>query len=129
MTASNEYIVAQRNTRLQTNRVANCKLEIPGDLPGVVIFLHGVNDPGASYESVETGLCQGLNERLDRPDLQAGRYGAAYAEAKATPSEQLREEQRDLLDDPDTNLYQRTESDKTRSVLIPFYWEIGRAHV
>ncbi|MDD1000080.1 hypothetical protein M5G20_30040, partial [Pseudomonas sp. TNT2022 ID1044] len=90
---------------------------------GVVIFLHGVNDPGASYESVETGLCQGVNERLDRPDLKAGRYGAAYSAAKGVPLETLSNDQRAVLDDPDTYLYRRdTNAPKIRSLMIPFYW-------
>lgn len=78
MNGADEYAVAQGNTRLILNLNTTSKMEVPADLPGVVIFLHGVNDPGASYESVETGLCQGVNERLDRPDLVAGRYGAEH---------------------------------------------------
>ena len=75
MNGADEYAVAQGNTRLIPNLNTTSKMEVPGDLPGVVIFLHGVNDPGASYESVETGLCQGVNERLDRPDLVRGGMG------------------------------------------------------
>ncbi|WP_419721833.1 transposase domain-containing protein [Pseudomonas syringae] len=98
-------------------------MEVPADLPGVVIFLHGVNDPGASYESVETGLCQGVNERLDRPDLVPGRYGAEYEKLRKLPSENVQDDQKGILDDPDTYLYQRdTKDPKTRSLLIPFYW-------
>jgi pimeloyl-ACP methyl ester carboxylesterase len=98
-------------------------MEVPADLPGVVIFLHGVNDPGASYESVETGLCQGVNERLDRPDLKAGRYGAAYSAAKELPLDERSADQKAMLDDPDTYLYRRdTTAPKTRSLMIPFYW-------
>jgi hypothetical protein len=51
-------------------------VQLPGDLPGIVIFIHGVNDPGAVYSVVEQGLCQGLNERLSRADLKEGSYGA-----------------------------------------------------
>lgn len=83
------YAVAESVTRLIPNFSTDRKMEVPADLPGVVIFLHGVNDPGASYESVETGLCQGVNERLDRPDLKAGLYGAKYKKAKDTPSENV----------------------------------------
>ncbi len=59
MNGADEYAVAQGNTRLIPNLNTTCKMEVPGDLPGVVIFLHGVNDPGASYSMVESGLCQG----------------------------------------------------------------------
>ncbi|MET4710956.1 hypothetical protein ACVKS2_000457, partial [Pseudomonas sp. PvP125] len=121
--SGDQYTVAESVTRLIPHFSTDRKMEVPADLPGVVIFLHGVNDPGASYESVETGLCQGVNERLDRPDLKAGRYGAAYAEAKKMPKEDLQDWQVDTLNDPDTYLYQRdTEAPKTRSLMIPFYW-------
>jgi pimeloyl-ACP methyl ester carboxylesterase len=123
MTDSKVHTVARASFRLIPNCTTERTLEVPADLPGVVIFLHGVNDPGAAYESVETGLCQGVNERLDRPDLRAGRYGADYSQAQAVPPEQLEDEHKTVLDDPDTYLYQRdTANPKTRSVLIPFYW-------
>ncbi|MDD0996944.1 DUF3274 domain-containing protein [Pseudomonas sp. TNT2022 ID1044] len=123
MSHEDMYCVAQLTTRLMPNCNTVRKLEVPADLPGVVIFLHGVNDPGASYESVETGLCQGVNERLDRPDLKAGRYGADYAEAQEVPLDERSADQKTTLDDPDTYLYQRdTDDPKTRSLMIPFYW-------
>ncbi|MDU8628654.1 DUF3274 domain-containing protein, partial [Pseudomonas syringae group sp. 243L2] len=66
---------------------------------------------------------QGVNERLDRPDLVAGRYGVRYNEAKKVPYEERDSDQKAMLDDPDTYLYRRDASDpKTHSVLIPFYW-------
>lgn len=72
---------------------------------------------------MEAGLCQGVNERLDRPDLRAGRYGAAYRAAKSTPTESWLGTEQQILDDPDTHLYRRDADDpKTRSLLIPFYW-------
>jgi len=121
--SGDQYAVAESVTRLVPNFSTERKMEVPADLPGVVIFLHGVNDPGASYESVETGLCQGVNERLDRPDLKAGRYGVVYSAAKTLPSEELGVDERAILDDPDTFLYQRDAIDsKTRSLMIPFYW-------
>jgi pimeloyl-ACP methyl ester carboxylesterase len=123
MSSEDPYCVAQLTTRLMPNCNTARKMEVPADLPGVVIFLHGVNDPGASYESVETGLCQGVNERLDRPDLKAGRYGADYSEAKELPLDERSADQKTTLDDPDTFLYQRdTDDPKTRSLMIPFYW-------
>lgn len=35
-------------------------------LPGVVIFVHGVNSDGEWYTQAEEGLCKGLNDRLKR---------------------------------------------------------------
>ncbi|MHC8314568.1 T6SS effector phospholipase Tle3 domain-containing protein [Pseudomonas sp. LB3P31] len=123
MSSEDYYCVAKASFRLLPNCNTVRYVEVPADLPGVVIFLHGVNDPGASYESVETGLCQGVNERLDRPDLMAGRYGATYRAAKDAPREELSSDQASILDDPDTYLYRRdTTAPKTRSLMIPFYW-------
>jgi pimeloyl-ACP methyl ester carboxylesterase len=56
-------------------------------LPGVVIFVHGVNSMGEWFSETEQGLCEGLNQRLARTDdkmlcsgvpggcLQANEYG------------------------------------------------------
>ncbi|WP_285423348.1 DUF3274 domain-containing protein [Pseudomonas sp. efr-133-TYG-103a] len=116
-------VIATHQTRLIPNRPGNTPVEIPRDMPGVVIFLHGVNDPGAAYESVEKGLCQGLNERLSRPDMAAEPYGVDYAKANETLAKDRSEQQRDYCDDPDTYLYKRsTGGEKPRSVFIPFYW-------
>ncbi|MBV4524482.1 DUF3274 domain-containing protein [Pseudomonas sp. SWRI74] len=118
-----DTVIATDTSRLLPNRFTDRNIAVPRDLPGVVIFLHGVNDPGASYESVETGLCQGVNERLDRRDLKAGRYGADYAEAQELPLDERSADEKAALDDPDTYLYQRdTDDPKTRSLMIPFYW-------
>ena len=123
MNGADEYAVAQGNTRLIPNLNTTSKMEVPADLPGVVIFLHGVNDPGASYSMVESGLCQGVNERLDRPDLVPGRYGATYKAAEKTAPEKRSSDQKVIVDDSDTYLYRRDTNDpKTHSLLIPFYW-------
>jgi len=37
-------------------------------LPGIVIFVHGVNSDGEWYAQAEEGLCAGLNDRLKRCD-------------------------------------------------------------
>ncbi|WP_063532744.1 DUF3274 domain-containing protein [Burkholderia sp. MSMB1589WGS] len=96
-------------------------VQLPGDLPGIVIFIHGVNDPGAVYSVVEQGLCQGLNERLSRTDLKEGSYGALYQRAKTQNNPSKR--QAEILSDPDMYLYQRAELPNiTKSFFIPFYW-------
>ncbi|WP_300729422.1 DUF3274 domain-containing protein [Pseudomonas sp.] len=122
MSDPNYSVIAEQRSRLVPNRPGDRRVAIPRDMPGIVIFLHGVNDPGASYESVETGLLQGLNERLNRPDLCAGRYGAEFAAAKAVPVKDLNSTERNRLDDPDTHLYKRSTDKNTRSCFIPFYW-------
>lgn len=37
-------------------------------LPGIVIFVHGVNSDGEWFSQAEEGLCNGLNDRLKRRD-------------------------------------------------------------
>ncbi|MDR0243353.1 MAG: DUF3274 domain-containing protein [Burkholderia sp.] len=45
-----------------------CIKQMP--LPGIVIFVHGVNSEGEWFEASERGLCDGLNRRLGRLDDQ-----------------------------------------------------------
>ncbi|VWC04561.1 membrane protein [Burkholderia lata] len=54
---------------------AECR--IPPHMPGVIIFVHGVNSTGEWYDAAEKALCEGLNERLNRDDgwkLKENRY-------------------------------------------------------
>lgn len=44
-------------------------------LPGVVIFVHGVNSDGEWYDAAEDGLCEGLNTRLARQKAQMAVQG------------------------------------------------------
>jgi pimeloyl-ACP methyl ester carboxylesterase len=39
-------------------------------LPGIVIFVHGVNSDGEWYQAAERGLCDGLNARLARREWE-----------------------------------------------------------
>ena len=45
-----------------------CVAQLP--LPGIVIFVHGVNSDGEWFQAAEEGLCAGLNKRLARQDGQ-----------------------------------------------------------
>lgn len=114
-------------SRLTQNATVPTNVAVPRARPGIVIFLHGVNDPGASYESVERGLCQGLNERLDRLDLLPGAYGVRYGTAKRKKSADRSAQEKELIDDPDTHLYKRDDS-LAKSIMIPFYWGYRAAH-
>ncbi|GLU33350.1 DUF3274 domain-containing protein [Trinickia caryophylli] len=124
--ANDDYrVVTQAAAVTHANRAGDRQVALPRDLPGIVIFIHGVNDPGATYSFVEEGLCQGLNERLSRDDLRPGSFGAKYhAAAKRRATKQkIGVVEADILDDPDLNLYQRTEIEgSTHSGFIPFYW-------
>ncbi|CAM2180327.1 DUF3274 domain-containing protein [Burkholderia latens] len=48
---------------------AECR--IPPHMPGVIIFVHGVNSDGEWYDAAERALCDGLNDRLRRTDETA----------------------------------------------------------
>lgn len=41
---------------------------VPPHLPGIIIFVHGVNSEGEWYDKAEQALCEGLNERLGLHD-------------------------------------------------------------
>ncbi|MDR5750070.1 MULTISPECIES: DUF3274 domain-containing protein [unclassified Caballeronia] len=53
---------------------AECR--VPPHLPGIIIFVHGVNSEGEWYDDAEAALCEGLNKRLNRLDLQANEYSS-----------------------------------------------------
>jgi len=80
------------------------------NLPGSIILVHGVNDVGVSYDAVESGLCEGLAERLCG-DLTPGTY--------RMPQTADRDK---LEEDPDAVFYKRQITDDTHSPVIPFYW-------
>ncbi|KVU38569.1 hypothetical protein WK68_15135 [Burkholderia ubonensis] len=54
--------------KLFSNSDYVCPKQMP--LPGVVIFVHGVNSEGEWFTAAEEGLCRGLNRRLGRLDDQ-----------------------------------------------------------
>jgi pimeloyl-ACP methyl ester carboxylesterase len=50
---------------------------VPPHMPGVIIFVHGVNSEGEWYDDAEIALCAGLNDRLGRTasnSLSANEY-------------------------------------------------------
>lgn len=122
-TDSDYYVVNRAAAITHSNRAGDRPAQVPRDLPGIVIFIHGVNDPGAVYSFVEEGLCQGLNERLSRDDLRAGSYGADYRAASCKSASEVTEKDTETLSDPDMFLYRRSETQNvTHSGFIPFYW-------
>ena len=46
------------------NIKVNAEVQPPLQLPGLVIFVHGVNSEGEWYKNAEEALCHGLNQRL-----------------------------------------------------------------
>ncbi|WER49312.1 DUF3274 domain-containing protein [Cupriavidus sp. WKF15] len=51
-----------------TSFCVRAEAQIPPHMPGVVIFVHGVNSEGEWYDTAEDALCAGLNERLGLED-------------------------------------------------------------
>ena len=45
------------------------RLYVKDPAPGVTILVHGVNDVGEAYPTQEAGICEGLNQRLDRDEI------------------------------------------------------------
>ncbi len=85
--------------------------------PAYVILIHGVNDVGEAYPSQEAGLCDGLNERLDRGDLNPAPY--------FTPDRKSQDGIKELkayMDAPEAHFFRRQPVDSTHSPVIPFYW-------
>ncbi|KVT74203.1 hypothetical protein WK56_08285 [Burkholderia ubonensis] len=84
---------------------AECR--IPPHMPGVIIFVHGVNSEGEWYDAAEEALCDGLNDRLHRTEdtkLKSNQY---------------------ITVDPDTRKAIPRGLDpgaKGRSPVIRFYW-------
>lgn len=105
-----EYVAKRESTVLQCNRLRDKVIEVPRDLPGNIILVHGVNDVGTSYSGVEEGLCAGLQERLLRY-FKPAEY--------KMPGEADKDK---VGDDPDAVYFKRHVKSDTDSPVIPFYW-------
>ena len=103
-----DYVIKSDTTILQSGRVRNKTVEVPRELPGNVIFIHGVNDVGSGYSEAEQGLCEGLQNRLYRYFKRA-EYKLPSDKDKVDP-------------DPDAVYFRRTVAPDTDSPVIPFYW-------
>lgn len=106
----------------------SCKGETPvslqSPLPCIIILVHGVNDVGEAYAAQETGLCRGLNARLDRshelgPDPKPDLTPSNYAMPPATLADKQKE---GVKSDPDAVYFRRTAERKSWSPVVPFYW-------
>lgn len=57
------------------------------DMPGIIIFVHGVNSEGEWYEKAEQHILAGLNKRLRRDDLKPREWDRAAAKPKPETSD------------------------------------------
>ncbi|WP_293932202.1 DUF3274 domain-containing protein [Iodobacter sp.] len=101
--------VGRSSALLMPNRFKDTPVEVQAHMPGIIVIIHGVNDVGVSYAAQDIGLCTGLNERLDRPDLFPNDF-------------RLPKEGDQAVKDPDAIFYQRIPNDKTHSPVIHFFW-------
>jgi pimeloyl-ACP methyl ester carboxylesterase len=89
-------------------------------LPGIMIFVHGVNSDGEWYEATEQGLCAGLNDRLKR---HCDDLALATTEAgQLTPAKYLAEYTPDGFINPDLDPKTFIQADGTFSPVIRFRW-------
>lgn len=125
-TSSNpeKYVASKQTVLLPGDPL--CRVAVPRPLPNLTILIHGVNDVGEAYEAQEQGLCQGLNDRLNRKDAQGGgdlvanTYNTDYSKLLKAATEP--KERKKLEDNPDAVLFRRAKSDSAYSPVIPFYW-------
>lgn len=89
-------------------------------LPGVVIFVHGVNSDGEWYSETEQGICAGLNARLKRgnehmciPTTEGGQLWPTQYMAELSPDGFL---------NPNTKFDTFINGDDTFSPVIRFRW-------
>lgn len=70
------------STTSHKNIKVNAEVQPPLQLPGLIIFVHGVNSEGEWYTNAEQALCDGLNKRLGLKkasghSLEANEYAKA----------------------------------------------------
>lgn len=89
-------------------------------LPGVVIFVHGVNSDGEWYEATERGLCAGLNTRLARKKEQLTYPGPEGGQL--TPNDYLAELTDNGFLNPDRNASNFVTDRPAWSPVLRFRW-------
>lgn len=118
-TTSSPRIVGEHQAILNCNRPQNAfvNTDVQNRFPCTTILIHGVNDLGTDFGTVEGGLCEGLNDRLGRTDFKGAEY--SHGRMANDPSQVS---VADMMKNMDDVIYRRQESEETRSPLIPFYW-------
>lgn len=89
-------------------------------LPGIIIFVHGVNSDGEWYEQAEQGLCAGLNDRLARNDEQLLHKGPAAGQM--CPAKYREELTDDGFINPQINPNNFFDQSASFSPVIRFRW-------
>ncbi|WP_196482743.1 DUF3274 domain-containing protein [Burkholderia stagnalis] len=95
-----------------------CAKQLP--LPGVVIFVHGVNSEGEWFKGAESGLCEGLNRRLGRLSDQIDYPGVEGGQL--TPADYTESWTPDGFLNPKLSPESYVKPSPSHSVVIPFRW-------
>lgn len=89
-------------------------------LPGITIFVHGVNSDAEWYEQAEKGLCEGLKTRLARRDEQLKHCGPEAGQL--SPARYMDELTPNGFINPEMDARTFIQSDDTFSPVIRFRW-------
>ena len=114
---SSNIIVAQKEDICTfTHGDHDVLMQLP--LPGIVIFVHGVNSDGEWFDQAEKGLCAGLNARLARGDHQLEHRGAEAGQL--FPAKYIAEIDEDGFLNPEMNARSFIQTNDTFSPVIRF---------
>ncbi|WP_426339721.1 hypothetical protein ACN9MZ_26070 [Pseudoduganella sp. S-14] len=89
-------------------------------LPGITIFVHGVNSDGEWYTQTEEGICKGLNDRLKRNEGQI--VHATPEGGQLRPAKYMEELTPDGFINPKMNPQTFVSSEGSFSPVIHFRW-------
>ncbi|WP_080416187.1 effector protein Tle3 domain-containing protein [Burkholderia ubonensis] len=119
--SNSNRVVGERKALLVPNRPqeSHANVDVEPRYPCTTILIHGVNDLGTDFGTVESGLCEGLNDRLNRKDFK----GAEYTHGRMA-NDARKVTVADMMKNLDDVVYRRKETADTRSPLIPFYWGV-----
>lgn len=95
-----------------------CVMQMP--LPGVVIFVHGVNSEGEWFKDAEEGLCAGLNRRMGRYDDQM--FGKGPVAGQMSPVSYIDSLTPDGFLNPEMSSKTYIKPDPSFSPVIHFRW-------
>ncbi|ELW9448866.1 T6SS effector phospholipase Tle3 domain-containing protein [Burkholderia orbicola] len=105
-------------TTLFNRNDLECVMQMP--LPGVVIFVHGVNSEGEWFKEAEKGLCAGLNRHMGRYDDQLFHWGPVAGQM--TPVSYIESLTPDGFLNPDMSSKTYITPDPSFSPVIHFRW-------
>jgi len=93
--------------------------ELPPHLPGIIILVHGVNSTGEWYQTAETSLCNGLNNRLGLSGTGFELKANKYSSDTDLVTDEFGEKESII---PSALVKRELVSSHDRSPVIRFYW-------